>query len=245
MSGAVDEHTLVLVHGANAGAWCWDLLAAELDDRGVRWVAVDLPSVGDDVDPAVNYHDDAAHVRAVVDSLNGPAVLCGNSYGGVVITEASAGDQRVRHLVYLAAFMLDADAELPTDLFPHTNPSLGEHLTVDDAGRVQLDPSAFADLVVPQASADVAAWASSRLKPMALLGAASRLNGVGWHDIASTFVVCGEDPLLLPESQRLWASSRATHQVEVPFDHCPQISHPAETAAILADVMNQANQGAV
>src|SRR6478672_323225 len=102
-----DQPTLVLVHGANAGSWCWDLIGPELDARGVRWVAVDRPTVADGVDPATDCHADAGHVRRVVDGIPGPVILCGNSYGGVVITEASAGHDRVRHLVYLAAFMPD------------------------------------------------------------------------------------------------------------------------------------------
>ena len=82
MAGGNAEPTRVLVHGANGGAWYWDLLGPELDARDVRWVAMDLPSVGEAVDPATDCHADADHVRAVVDGVSGPVVLCGSSYGG-------------------------------------------------------------------------------------------------------------------------------------------------------------------
>jgi pimeloyl-ACP methyl ester carboxylesterase len=235
MAGGNDEATLVLVHGANGGAWYWDLIGPELDSRGVQWVAMDLPSVGEGVDPATDCHADAAHVRAVVDGVSGPVVLCGSSYGGVVITEASATHDRVRHLVYLAAFMPDADDEIPTELFAHCSPALLESATIDDAGRLVVDPSRIGSLYIPHASPEVASSYGSRMRPMAL-GGSTRLTGVGWHRIPSTYVVCTEDPALLPESQRRWAQTRATNQIEVPFDHLPQISHPAETAELLANI---------
>ena len=78
--------TVVLVHGAGAGGWTWERVAEELDALGVAHLEPDLPTVGEDVDPALAVHDDAAHVRSVLDGLNGPSVVCGNSYGGVVIT---------------------------------------------------------------------------------------------------------------------------------------------------------------
>ncbi len=237
MAGGNDEATLVLVHGANGGAWYWDLIGPELDARGIRWVAMDLPSVGEGVDPATDCHADAAHVRAVVDGVSGPAVLCGSSYGGVVITEASAGDDRVRHLVYLAAFMPDADDEIPTELYAHCSPALLESAALDEAGRLLVDPSRIGDLYLPQASPDVASWYGSRMRPMAL-GGPTRLTGVGWHHISSTYIVCTEDPALLPASQRQCAHTRATNQIEVPFDHLPEISHPSETAELLANIVH-------
>ena len=238
MADGNDEATLVLVHGANGGAWYWDLIGPELDTRGVTWVAMDLPSVGEAVDPATDCHADAAAVRAVVDGVSGPVVLCGSSYGGAVITEASADHDRVRHLVYLAAFMPDADDEIPAELFAHCSPALVESAVVDEAGRLLVDPSRSRDLYLPQASPEVAAWYGSRMRPMAI-GAPTRLTGVGWHHIPSTYIVCTEDPALLPESQRQWAQTRATNQIEVPFDHLPEISHPAETADLLADIVRE------
>lgn len=236
MARGHDDVALVLVHGANGGAWYWDHIGPELDERGIRWVAMDLPSVGEGVDPATDCHADAAHVRAVLDDVAGPVVLCGSSYGGVVITEASPGHHDVRHLVYLAAFMPDTDDEIPTELFAHCSPALAESAAVDEAGRLLVDPSRVGDLYLPHATPEVASWCGSLMHPMAF-GAPTRLAGIGWHHIPSTYVVCTEDPALLPASQREWARTRATNHVEVPFDHLPAISHPAETADLLADIV--------
>jgi alpha-beta hydrolase superfamily lysophospholipase len=82
---------VVLVHGAFEGAWCWDATSAALAALGIESLSIDLPTIGEGVDPSLDFHADAEHVREILDGLDGPIVLCANSYGGVVITEASAG----------------------------------------------------------------------------------------------------------------------------------------------------------
>src|SRR5690348_7403276 len=123
-SGEVSgESTIVLVHGAMCGAWVWEPLGRELDARGIAHVEMDLPRVRTGVDPKADLHVDAAYVRGLLDEANGPVVLCGNSYGGVVITEASGGHPNVARLVYLAAFMPDADDELASFLTSSCTPA--------------------------------------------------------------------------------------------------------------------------
>ena len=91
------EHaTVVLVHGAWHGAWCWDEVA-EPPERRRRSpvVAVDLPSVASGGD----LYDDARAVREVLaDDGRATTVVVGHSYGGIVITEGAAGAEGVRHL---------------------------------------------------------------------------------------------------------------------------------------------------
>src|SRR4051794_41096393 len=105
--GNSESATVVLVHGAGGGAWMWEPLVKELDARDIEHVEVDLPTSDQSREPTMNFHDDADHVRSVLDEVDGPIVLVGNSYGGVVITEASAEHPNVVRLVYLAAFMPD------------------------------------------------------------------------------------------------------------------------------------------
>ena len=232
-----DDVTVVLVHGASVGAWVWETVGKELDALGIAHIEMDLPSVGPDVDTSVDVHTDAQHVRDVLDNCEGPVVLCGNSYGGVVITEASAGHPLVRRLVYLAAFMPDTDDELTTWMFSHLYPEFLPSVVQGDGGLIQVEPDAIRRRVFQQSAPEVADWAVSQLRPMALgVGSSPTVTGVGWREIASTYIVCSEDLLIRPESQRRWASERATESVEVPFDHAPSLSHPAEVAEILARI---------
>jgi pimeloyl-ACP methyl ester carboxylesterase len=207
----------------------------ELAARGVPHVAVDLPTVGVGVDPMLDCHADAAHVRVILDGINGPVVLCGNSYGGVVITEASAGSSNVSHLVYLAAFMLEADDEIPGSLLRECFPEFLTGLAFGDDGLATFNQELAKEVGFQQAPPEVAQWAVDQFRPMAMGGGASTtVSAVGWHSIPSTYVVCAEDRALQPDSQRRWAAERASESVELPFDHCPHVSHPVEVAELLA-----------
>ncbi len=227
--------TVVLVHGAGGGAWMWGPLDAELDARGIDYVAVDLPTAAAGVDPTLDAHADAAHVRTVLDGLAGPLLLCGNSYGGVVITEASAGHPRVNRLAYLAAFMPDTDDEFLSFMLANSTPEFATGATIGDDGLIRFDPDMVKKLALQQAPSEVASWAADQLRPMAMGGGGSpTLTGIGWKTIPSTYVVCSEDQSLLPDAQRRWAAERATDSIELPFDHCPHLSHPGEIADLIA-----------
>jgi pimeloyl-ACP methyl ester carboxylesterase len=227
--------TVVLVHGAGAGSWMWDAVRAELEARGVPSVAVDLPTVGEGVDPALDAHADAAYLRGVLDSVGTGIVLCGNSYGGVVITEAAAGHAGVAHLVYVAAFMPDGDDDLVSFMVDNSSPEFLGGVVVRDDGLVEFDPSLVIRLAFQQAPGPVADAAAGRLRPMAMAGPSpSTVTGVSWRGIPSTYVVCGEDRSIKPESQRRWARQRASESVDLPYDHCPELSHPVEVAELLS-----------
>jgi pimeloyl-ACP methyl ester carboxylesterase len=203
---------------------------------------VDLPSVGIGVDPNTDFHADAEHLRDVLDGLNGPVLLCGNSYGGIVITEASAGARNVVGLVYLAAFMPDAEDELPTLLLANRTPEFMTAAILRDDGLMEPDRDLIKRASLQQSAPDVADWAATMMQPMALgMGGSPTVTGVGWREIPSTYIGCTEDCTIRPESQRQWATERTTERIEVPYDHCPQLSHPAEIADILAKIVESAS----
>src|SRR5215203_1053859 len=96
--------TLLLVHGA----WCdgsfWKLVLKPLHKCGVHAEAIKrLPSSGSDAGKLGDLHADTEHVRARIDQIHGPVVLCGHSYGGMVLTEI-ADHPAIAHSVYLTAF---------------------------------------------------------------------------------------------------------------------------------------------
>jgi pimeloyl-ACP methyl ester carboxylesterase len=229
--------TVVLVHGAGAGAWMWRLVARELDARGVAHAEVDLPTCGTSVDPNLDFHTDAAHVRDTIDGIDGPVVLVANSYGGVVITEAGWAHPGVSHLVYVAAFMPDRDENVWDLMGRNATPEFVPAVRVGEDGLFTYDPAVVQALAMQQAPPEVGAWAAGAVGPIAMgMRGSPFVAGAAWREVPSTYVVCADDRSLQPASQRRWASERATDRVEVPYDHCPQLSHPAEIAAVLASV---------
>ena len=101
--------TVVFVHGAcvRDADWWWSRMTAPLAKQGIPSVTVALPSCGEAGDTLGDLFDDVASCRRAIDQVDGPVVLCGHSYGGVVITEAGA-DERVDRLIYVTSVMPDS-----------------------------------------------------------------------------------------------------------------------------------------
>jgi pimeloyl-ACP methyl ester carboxylesterase len=90
---SVLRSTVVLVHGGWHGSWCWARVVPLLERWGLSVRTIDLPSIDADPYDRSALSGDAAAVTALLDDLREPALLCGHSYGGMVITQAAAGRQ--------------------------------------------------------------------------------------------------------------------------------------------------------
>jgi pimeloyl-ACP methyl ester carboxylesterase len=112
--GELIPATVVLVHGNFLGPWSWTDVTEVLTSAQVPAKTIRLPSsTTDGSGPRGDLYADATQVRAVLDSLRGPLVLCGHSYGGAVITQAAARPHpAVRCLIYLTGAVPDVDESL-------------------------------------------------------------------------------------------------------------------------------------
>jgi pimeloyl-ACP methyl ester carboxylesterase len=88
---------IVLVHGAFAESASWNAVIERLHGRSFDVTAV--------ANPLRSVAGDAAYVRDVIAGIGRPVVLVGHSYGGIVITEAAAGNDAVVGLTELSRFM--------------------------------------------------------------------------------------------------------------------------------------------
>ncbi len=228
--------TVVLVHGAFHGAWCWEPVRAALDARGVANLAPDLPLSGLDVD--------AKTVRAALDVIDDDVVLCGHSYGGMVISQAASGRDDVARLVYLCAVQVADDDEMSTVMRPT---ALMEHLQHDPDGGMSVDPAFAAECFYHDCDPAVAAASVAQLRPMALgIGPSSSTDAEAlppaWVGIASTYVVCTDDRCVHPDAQRDMAR-HATDTVIWDTSHSPMLSRPELVADLLADLAHHSTAG--
>ena len=235
--------TVVLVHGAWHGAWCWERVVEGLTGVGVPAVAVDLPGHGADPGALGDLHADAARVRQVLDEQDGPVVLVGHSYGGAVITEA--GDHPgVGHLVYVCALALDsgetcisaAGEEAAAATISHAGrPDLAAGFVPATDGTVTVDPSVAAAALYNDCDVDTVTWALARLGPQPLVTLQQTPSAVAWRTRPSTYAVCGDDMAIRPDLQRLMAK-RCSTAVEWDTDHSPFLSRPELVVDLLADL---------
>ncbi|MGE3288058.1 MAG: alpha/beta hydrolase [Pseudonocardia sp.] len=216
----------VLVHGLWHDGRCWEAVGAELDRRGLTWVAAELP--------LTDLAADTAAAGAAIDAVGGPVVLVGHSYGGAVVTGAGT-HPLVRELVYVAAFQLD-DGEsvsraVPGEEFPPTR--LGDALRLDGA-RVALDPALVGELLHHDVAPEIAEQAAGHLRPVDRSVFRGVPEQIAWRTVPSTYVVCTQDRVVHPDLQRAMAR-RATRAVEWACGHVPLLSRPDELADLVAE----------
>jgi pimeloyl-ACP methyl ester carboxylesterase len=235
--------SVVLVHGAFHGGWCWTKVVDGLTAEGIKVVAVDLPGHGvDDPRPIGGLHGDAAHVRDVLRDTPGPIVLVGHSYGGAVISEAAAvrpdDPVDVAHLVYLAAVVPDvgegiggATAEVPADVGEFTITSA--FVPNDDGTAIRVADESVREIFYHDCSDDDLAFAQARLSPQSTQSFADILEGAAWRDLPSTYVVCTDDHTVPPPLQRMNAA-RTGDAVEMDTSHSPFFSQPQLVVDVLA-----------
>jgi pimeloyl-ACP methyl ester carboxylesterase len=226
MRAMADRPTFVLVHGAWHGAWCWDEVAARLRADGAPVVAVDLPSVASGGD----MYDDARFVRDAIAAVGGETVVVGHSYGGVVITEAAAGAEGVRHLVYLTAFMLDEGESLAT-ITGSTPPDW--QIADPDGGTLSV--AGAQEVFYNTCPPEVADAAAARLRPHTIAAFVQPVTSVAWRDVPATYVICDRDNAIPVPAQEAMAARAGTTQ-RLDSDHSPFLTDPGAVADLLRAV---------
>ena len=229
-----DTPALVLVHGAWHGSWCWERVTPLLDEAGIAWTAVDLPTCNPQPNGPATLYDDAAHVRATIDAVNAPVILVGHSYGGAVITEAGH-HPNVRRLVYLAAFMPDAGESaltLATSGVP--NPALLGGIVQQPDGFTTLSDDTVDNVFYQDCDGATRAWARAHVRPMRG-GTADPISAPAWRAVSSTSLLTTDDRAHLTVWQRAQAD-RATDVVELPTGHSPFASQPRLLAGHLVTI---------
>ncbi|MGN6609904.1 MAG: alpha/beta fold hydrolase [Jatrophihabitans sp.] len=220
----------VLVHGLWGGAWVWDAVRERLSAAGVASSAVDLP--------LTTLADDVASVRRLLDEVTDDVLLVGHSYGGAVVT-AAGEHPRVRRLLYVASFPLDAGESIARNCAGHDLPASPLDLAMRGMVRgdaVVPDPAVVRPLLfgpdVPDAVADAAI---ARLRPSATALFRGTPDAVAWRSRPASYVVCTDDQVVHPERQRVLAA-RTGEVVEWASDHSPETSRPDRLATLVADL---------
>jgi pimeloyl-ACP methyl ester carboxylesterase len=233
---------VLFVHGACVVdvAWWWQWMEAPLAEQGARTAAVALPSCGPATGdgPLGDLYDDIAAVRAA-SAGEEPTVLVAHSYGGMVVSAAAAGLANVRHLVYLASMLPEADQALAELV----DPDAPRWLEPADQHALRLRRDLTED--------DIRAHFLHDCPPELVAGALTRTgrqsasvfgqppSHAAWRELRSTSVVCADDRATPPGTQRRWAAHADT-VVELASGHYPFLSRPAELATIVASADTRA-----
>ena len=228
--------TVVLVHGAFADSSSWNDVVVRLQAQGYPVIAA--------ANPLRSLQGDADYVRDVVDSVKGPVVLAGHSYGGSVLSQAAAGHPRVQALVFVASFLLD-EGESTGDLagkFPGNELGgalrpvpvrLADGRTADD---LFIEQDRFHPIFAADVPADVARVMGVTQRPIVADALADKATAAAWKTIPSWTLVTLQDLAVPAEAQRFMAERAQSTAVEVDASHAVTVSRPD----VVADLIDQA-----
>jgi pimeloyl-ACP methyl ester carboxylesterase len=226
---------VVLVHGLFADGSCWADVISRLQAAGLNATSVQ--------NPLTTLPEAVASAERVLARQDGPTVLVGHSFSGMIVTEAGM-HPNVSALVYVAARAPDAgeDYAALASRFPAPPASAG---IIFDGDEGRLSEAAFlhdfaGDL--PEARAKVLYAAQWPFQKTLLTG---RTTQAAWRSKPSYYAVSTEDRTINPDLQRFMAKRMNAKTVEVNASHVSLISHPEEiTRLILAAAGQQAHEGA-
>lgn len=216
---------VVLVHGLFADGSCWSEVIPKLQAAGLNVTSVQNPLTT--LDEAV------ASTQRVLARQEGPTVLVGHSFSGMIVTEAG-GDPRVSALVYVAARAPDAGEDYTALAKTYPTPPASAGIVFDgDEGR--LNEAAFlkdfaGDL--PPEKAKVLFAVQQPFRKALLTG---RTTQAAWRSKPSFYAVSTEDRTINPDLERFMAKRMNARTVELQASHLSLISQPQAIADLILE----------
>ena len=219
---AAPVKNIVLVHGAFADGSGWRRVAGILRKDGFTVSVVQ--------EPLTSLADDVAATKRVLDLQQGPTILVGHSYGGVVITEAGNAPNVVG-LVYIAAFIPDQGESAVSLLstFPAANNDM--RATKDDF--LYLDPAAFPADFAADVPPDQANFLAHSQAFLAKAAGGAPVTTAAWRQKKSWALVATLDHNINPDLERSMAKRAGSETIEVPASHAAYISKPNDVARLI------------
>jgi len=216
---------IVLVHGLFADGSCWTEVIARLQAAGLNATAVQ--------NPLMTLPEAVASAQRVLARQDGPTVLVGHSFSGMIVTEAGVHPS-VSALVYVAARAPDAGEDYTALAKKYPTPPASAGIIFDgDEGRLS-EEAFLRDFAgdLPQAKAKVL-YAVQEPFQKALL--AGKTTQAAWRSKPSFYAVSIEDRTINPDLERFMAKRMGAKTIEVKASHVSMISHPDEIAALILE----------
>src|ERR1700722_13436432 len=235
---------IVLVHGAFAGAWCWDRVLPGLRAAGHTVEAFDLPGSGEDMTPVEQVTLDAYATRTCDVLASGPpAVLAGHSMGGMVVTQAAARTpSQVTSLIYVSAFVpSDGQSLLNLTAYPEAaDDQIQANLVLKgDPPVATLSEEATRNAVFGCCDDEQAAWGLSHRRGQPGVPFTQPVDlgdppADAFTALPRAYIRCLRDRAIPPAMQQRMLSDHGIERViEIDTDHSPWLSRVDELGVAL------------
>jgi len=229
------KQTVVLVHGAYADSSSWNGSVTALRAAGHPVIAVANPLRG--------LESDAAYLRSVLESIEGPVVIAGHSYGGHVMSHAAQGNPNVTALVYVASFLAEPGESLVDLVEKFPGAQLGGAAqpvpyTTSDGGTgtdLYIDRDQFHALFAGDVDADVAQRMALTQRPLALAAFEAQASQAAWTSIPSWVLSATQDLAIPAELSRFMAKRADATLVEIDASHAVTVSQPGAVTDLILE----------
>jgi len=229
---AAEIKNIVIVHGALADGSGWRKTADILEKDGFNVTVVQ--------EPITSLADDVAATSRVLDLQNGPSLLVGHSYGGMVITEAGNRPD-VAGLVYVAAFQPDKGESLISLASSKPAGSMNIRET-KDGQYLYLDPATFAADFAADLPKDEASFLAKSQVFASKAAFTTKVGDPAWKAKKSWAIVATNDRSINPELERDMAKRAGSDVTEIKASHAVFASQPEKVAAVIEKAAKDAGK---
>jgi pimeloyl-ACP methyl ester carboxylesterase len=220
---------IVLIHGGFVDGSGWEGVYNTLKKKGYNITIVQ--------NPTISLADDVAVTKRVIAAQDGPVILVGHSYGGVVITEAGT-DPKVVGLVYVAAFAPDSGESVETLIKNSPAGAPAPPILPPQDGFFSLDRSKFAASFAADVNPGLAAFMADSQVPWGVQALSGMVSEPAWKSKPSWYLVSTEDKMIPPDAQRAMSKRAGSKVVEVKGSHAIYVSQPRAVASLIEQAAN-------
>ena len=183
--------------------------------------------------PTISLSDDVRVTKRVIAAQDGPVILVGHSYGGVVITEAG-NDPKVVGLVYIAAFAPDKGESVSSLIKDPPSGAPVPPILPPQDGYLLLDKAKFPASFAGDVDAGKAEFMADSQVPWGVEALNGAISQPAWKTKPSWYLVATDDRMIPPPAQRLMSKRAGATVVEVAGSHAVYVSQPDAVAGLIA-----------
>jgi pimeloyl-ACP methyl ester carboxylesterase len=220
-----DNATVVVVHGAWADGSSWQAIVGPLENHGLNVIAAPIP--------LTSLSDDAAALKRTIARTQGPVILAGHAYAGAVI--ATANDERVKALVYVAALAPDEGETVAQVFYKDETHPKAPQLAPDADGFIWMPDEGFANAFAQNATEEQLALCKAVQRPISAKSIQEPAPAPAWKTKPTWYLVAEEDRMINPKTQRFMAERMKATVRSFAVDHTPLLTAPDNVVDIIVE----------